>query len=87
MSTISRAVGSKRCNPVKVMLRDDELAAATAQALAQDLAVSEVIRKGWLLATFGTIGLAQMRAKRNRGSDEFLEDQDFQSTGFGEQGL
>ena len=68
---------------MKLMLREDELATAQAQAIAQDLPVSEVIRRGWLLATHGTMGLAKLRAKRTRGSDEFLEDQDFQATGFG----
>ena len=74
---------AKRIHPVKLLLDDEELAAAQRKALALDLPVSEVIRRCFVQSMWGSLGLAERRAKRTRGSEEFLLPEDFDSTGFG----
>ncbi len=72
----------KRPHIVKVALSDDEMLTVYEQAQAQDLANADVLRKGWLLATFGSVGLARRRAQRNRGDSSGLEGPDFADTDF-----
>lgn len=72
----------KRPHVVKVSLSDDEMLTLYEQASAQDLDRADVLRKGWLLSTFGSVGLARRRAQRNRGDSSGLEGQDFADTDF-----
>lgn len=72
----------KRIVPVKVMLSPSEALELHLQAEAQDISAADVLRKGWLRDTFGSVGLARLRAKQSRGSDEFLNREDFADTGF-----
>lgn len=73
----------KRTVPVKVMLSPSEALELHLQAEAQDISAADVLRKGWLRDTFGSVGLARLRAKQSRGSDEFLNREDFADDGQG----
>lgn len=75
-------MSGKRVHAVKVLLSEDELLDATRQAIAQDLPVADVIRRGWLQSIYGTLGLAMRRAKQSRGSDEELSARDFLPSAF-----
>lgn len=75
----------KRIHPIKVLLDDEELADLQRLAIALDLPASEIVRRGWLLSIRGSLGLAEARAKRNRGSDAApLTGEDFVTTGLGD---
>lgn len=73
----------KRTVAVKVLLTETEAVELYRQADALDRPAADVMRKGWLLSTFGTVGLARRNAKQSRGSDEFLEASDFLPSGYG----
>lgn len=73
---------TKRTNPVKVLLTDEELIDVQRQALAQDMPVSEVVRRNCMMFMWGILGSAQRRRNRNRGADEELSGDDFQPSGF-----
>lgn len=73
----------KRTVPIKVLLSESEALELYRQSEAQDISAADVLRKGWLHNTFGSVGLARLRAKLSRGSDEFLEARDFADTSFG----
>lgn len=73
----------KRVHPVKVLLTDDEMLTLYEQATAQDLDKADVLRRGWLQATFGSVGLARRRAQNSRGADAELSGLDFADTAFG----
>ncbi len=73
---------SKRTNPVKVMLTDEELLDVQRQALAQDLSAGEVVRKNCMAFMWGILGTADRRRQRNRGADEELIGADFSDSAF-----
>lgn len=76
---------SKRTNPVKVMLSDEELANLNHQSQMQGgRPLADILRETWLRDIWGSVGLAMRRAKRNRGSSEFPETRDFEPTGWGD---
>lgn len=72
----------KRTVAVKVLLSDSEALALYRQAQAQDRKPADMLRRGWLLSTFGSLGLAERRAQRLRGDSSELTVQDFQESGF-----
>ncbi|MEY8688341.1 MAG: hypothetical protein AB9M53_00495 [Leptothrix sp. (in: b-proteobacteria)] len=72
----------KRVHAVKVMLDDEELLTLYEQATAQDIDKADALRKGWLLASFGSVGLARRRAQQKRGADAELSGPDFLDTDF-----
>lgn len=76
------ATSGKRVHPIKVLLSDDEMLTLYEQSTAQDLDKADVLRRGWLQATFGTIGLARRRAQRSRGADAELSRPDFADSAF-----
>jgi hypothetical protein len=73
---------SKRTNPVKVMLTDEELLDVQRQALAQDLSPGEIVRKNCMAFMWGILGTADRRRQRNRGADEELIGADFHDSAF-----
>jgi len=73
---------SKRTNPVKVMLTDEELLDVQRQALAQDLTAGEVVRRNCMAFMWGILGTADRRRQRNRGADEELTGADFADSAF-----
>ncbi len=75
-------MAGKRTHAVKVMLDDEEMLTLYEQATAQDLDRADVLRKGWLRDTFGSVGLALRRAQQSRGADEALQVQDFIDSAF-----
>ena len=77
----------KRVHPVKVMLNDEEMAAAQRMTHGGRLPLAEVLREGWLVSMFRTLGLATMRAKKNRGSAEELRSTDFEPSAFDRFGI
>lgn len=73
---------SKRTNPVKIMLTDEELLDVQRQAIAQDMTPGEVVRKNCMAFMWGILGTADRRRQRNRGADEELIGRDFHDSGF-----
>lgn len=74
-------MAEKRVHAVKVLLSDSEAAALYQQSLLEDRKPADMLRKGWLLHTFGSLGLARDRAQRNRGEGAELTVHDFTDTG------
>ena len=79
---MSDRMSEKRTHAVKVLLNDAEYIELLEQATAQDLDKADIVRKGWLHFTFGSVGLARRRAQQSRGADAELSRTDFLDSGF-----
>ncbi len=75
-------LNEKRTHAVKVLLNDEEYIQLLEQSQAQDLAAADVLRRAWLRDTFGSVGLAWLRAKRSRGDDSELQLTDWIDSAF-----
>jgi hypothetical protein len=75
-------LNEKRTHAVKLLLNDEEFIQLMEQANAQDLAAADVLRRAWLRDTFGSVGLARLRAKRARGDDSELQRTDWVDSAF-----
>lgn len=74
----------KRIHAVKVLLDDDERADVMRIAMALDMPPSEVVRRAAMQSMRGSLGLAEARAKRNRGTDSEPSGEDFVRSDFGD---